>query len=43
MKFCVKLQQFPSETSEMLKTVFGESTRAMFVSGTNVSEKAGKM
>jgi hypothetical protein len=25
-KFCIKLQKLPSETSEMLKTVYGEST-----------------
>jgi hypothetical protein len=39
VKFCVKLKKSPSETLEMLKTVYGESA----MSKSNVPERAQKM
>jgi hypothetical protein len=43
VKFCVKLQRSPSETLQMLKTIYGDSIMRKRNGGTDVSEKAEKM
>jgi hypothetical protein len=44
VNFCVKLQKSPSETLDVLKAVYGESTIIKSnVCVTNVSEEAEKM